>query len=102
MQPALTARNLSAMQQAALAARKVFMCLHAAEQRFAFCPKWRYAVRSIGTPLGLYPMLIIFYEEGFWLHTFFVFLYFKVLFIERLQHNHIFNYTGHSVTCLPT
>jgi hypothetical protein len=77
MQPAaLTARHHDAMQQAALAAYIVFKCLHAAKQRFAFCPKWRQAVRSIGTPLGLYTMLIIFYEDGLWLHTFFCILKF--------------------------
>jgi hypothetical protein len=45
MQPA--ARSNFAMQQEALAVHLIFKYFHATEQHFAFCPKCRYAVRSV-------------------------------------------------------
>jgi hypothetical protein len=48
VQPAaLATRSIGAMQQAALAACITYKYLHATEEHFARCLKWRGAVRSI-------------------------------------------------------
>jgi hypothetical protein len=44
---ALETISICVMQQAALAARIIFKYLHATEQHFTCCPKWKRAVRSM-------------------------------------------------------
>jgi len=65
--PALGARSIGVMQQAALAASMVYKYLYATEQHFAHRPKRRHSVKSVAYTFRAINLLIIFYELDFWL-----------------------------------
>jgi len=60
-QPAVwIARSTGIVQRAALSACKIFKYLHAIEQHFACCQKWRRAARSVA-----YTFWHVYYAQKF-------------------------------------